>query len=136
MTVYNARISPPESPTSFGRYSLVLDDAQATYTVIVQVLMDSPRERDWRAEFNTVSGHFEREGDRFTFFVSEGRACVRSSAWNGRGVEDYRPFASFAGTLAGEVMTLDYNGTLTLTRSDGPAVANPSLVIPDYALFD
>lgn len=33
-------------------------------------------------------------------------------------------------------LPLHYNGTLTLTRSEGPALAVASLVVPDYASFE
>lgn len=136
MTVYQREIRPPSSPTSVGRYALVLDESAGAYTVIVQVLLDTPLERDWRSEFNTVSGRYERDGARFTFWVERGRARVRSSAWSGRGEEDYSPFERFTGLLEGDRMTLDYNGTLELDRRDGPTTVTPTLIIPDYVLFD
>ena len=49
MTAYNASIRDPASVTSFGRYTLILDEATTTYEMIVQVLANNPHERDWRA---------------------------------------------------------------------------------------
>lgn len=135
MRVYEWVIRPPSSPTSVGRYALVLDEDSNGYTVIVQVLMDTPEERDWRSEYNTVSGKYEQDGSRFTFHVEHGSACVRSSAWHGKGIEQYRPFPSFTGALEGERMTLDYNGTLTLDRREGPTQVEPKLLLPDYEMF-
>lgn len=136
MIVYQREIHPSSSPTSVGRYALVLDEPSATYTVIVQVLLDTPLERDWRSEYNTVAGRYERDGARFTFWVERGRSHARSSAWSGRGEEDYTPFERFTGQLEGDRMTLDYNGTLELDRREGPTTVTPTLILPDYALFD
>ncbi len=132
MIVYNQAIRDPASPTSFVRSSLVLDDVAGTYELTVQVLADNPRERDWRAEFTTVAGRYERADDRFTFHVETGSTAVCSSAWRGRGVEPFAPFPSFTGVLDGDAITVAYLGELVLTRSEGRAHATAKLVIPDY----
>ncbi len=132
MIVYNQTLRNPASPTSFGHYSLVLDEAAGRYEMIVQILADDPRERDWRAEFNTVAGRYERAEDRFTFHVETGRTAVRSSAWRGRGVEPFAPFPSFTGVLDGDRITVAYLGEIVLQRGEGRPHAAASLVIPDY----
>ncbi len=132
MTAYHRTLRDPGSPTSVGRYSLVLDEASATYTMTVQILADNPREHDWRAEFNTVAGRFERHGDDFTFHVSSGSTAVRSSAWKGRGVEPFAPFPSFTGALDGDTLRVQYLGELELTRSEARNLATAALIIPDY----
>lgn len=131
MTVYNQSIRDPASVTSFGRYTLVLDEATTTYELIVQILADNPYQRDWRTEFNTVAGRYERVDGAFTFHVERGSTAVRSSAWQGRGVQPFAPFASFTGSLDRDTFTLAYLGELVLTRGERP-LATAALVIPDY----
>ncbi len=131
MTAYNASIHDPASVTSFGRYTLILDEATTTYEMIVQVLANNPHERDWRAEFNTVSGRYERVDAAFTFHVERGSTAVCSSAWRGRGVQPFAPFASFTGSLDGDTLTVAYLGEIALTRGERP-IATANLIIPDY----
>lgn len=131
MTIYNKVIHDPSSVTSFGRYTLVLDEATTTYEMIVQILADTPHQRDWRTEFNTVAGRYERVDAAFTFHVERGSTAVRSSAWSGRGVQPFAPFASFTGHLDGDTLTVAYLGEIALKRGDRP-IANANLIIPDY----
>ena len=131
MTVFNASIHDPDSPTSLGRYSLVLDESRSTYVLTIQLLADNPRERDWRTEFRTLSGSFVREGELLHFRVEAARSGVRSSAWQGR-VDESPPFPAFEGTLRGEALTVHVPGELVLRRSDGEPIATPALIIPDY----
>jgi hypothetical protein len=73
VTVYNQSILDSASITSFGRYTLVLDEATTTYELIVQILADNPYQRDWRTEFNTVAGRYEQVDGAFTFHVERGQ---------------------------------------------------------------
>lgn len=132
MIVYNQAIRDPANPTSFVRSSLVLDAVVGRYEMTVQVLADNPHERDWRAEFTTVAGRYERAGDSFTFHVETGSTAVCSSAWRGRGVEPFAPFPSFTGALDGDRITVAYLGEIVLERSEGRPYATANLVIPDY----
>lgn len=132
MIVYNQAVRDPASPTSFVRYSLVLDEGARRYEMTVQALADNPRERDWRAEFTTVAGRYERAEDSFTFHVETGSTAVRSSAWRGRGVEPFASFPSFTGALDGDRMTVASLGEIALERSEGRPHATANLVIPDY----
>ena len=131
MSIFNYAIRDPANPTSFRHYSLVLDEAATTYTMTVQGLADNADQHDWRAEYTIVSGRYERCGDAFTFHVEQGSTANCCTGWPGRGREEWIPFASFTGTLAGDTFTVDYFAELTLERGER-AYATPTLIVPDY----
>jgi hypothetical protein len=128
--VFNTTLHVPDSPTSIGRYSVELDESSSTFTLTIQVLADNPRERDWRSEYFRLAGSYARSGESLAFRIEQSERGVRSSAWQGR-VDGSRPCDSFVGTLHGEQLTIEVQGTLVLTRGEVPR-ARAVLIIPDY----
>ncbi len=136
---YGLQVIPPASPASVGVYSLELR-ANHEFETIFQILQNTPEDRDWRSEWNASEGTFEVDGDRLKFTVTTSTWRVRSSAWNGRGIEREHdpnglPKEAFVGVLTATGIQLSQLRGLELPKTQR-VIGKRALIVPDYDILD
>ncbi|MEL6343278.1 MAG: hypothetical protein AAFV53_09075 [Myxococcota bacterium] len=127
---YSTEIRIPQSPSSVGVYQLQIDE-HGQFVLLCRMLMDTPEDRDWRAEWSVVEGSVTTDGEQLRFTIARGQREVRSSAWSGRGAEDYHPTDVFHGTLTPDGISIQYFGQIDL-RQGAPREMVRALIVPDY----
>lgn len=135
--VYELQVIPPASPASVGQYGLTITP-EGRFELICQILMNTPEDRDWRSEWNSSVGTVVQDADTLKLTVEVSEWQIRSSAWNGRGIErDEQPDSAFTGELTPSGIKVSRLPGCVLLRTDRTKPrAIRGLLLPDYDIID